>query len=199
MSRIGGKSQTWWVLLVMSMVLFPSILTWGQEPSRTPHDYFMQPPNSKLRTWAVKYHLNRNKFFAQLKAGHYQSALGELLIVLDYLPNHPKALALLNTAAPLAGKPAMVDYRYERAIHLYPQHAFTYAQFGMYVADKGQMKRGIALLKKAITLDPKNGTFQAWLAQVYGKAGKADLARQAAQKAKELGYRKPRGVKGAKK
>lgn len=188
MYRIGDKSQYWWVVLVLSMILFPSFLTWGQDPSRTPHDYFMEPPDGEHRQWAIKYHLNRDKFFASLKAGHYDYALDELLIVLDYLPNHPKALALLQIAAPLAGKSSTVIYRYERALHLYPQHSFTHAQFGGYLADHGQVEKGIVYLINAISLDPENGTYQAWLAKAYMKAGEEDLAKQAAQKAKELGY-----------
>jgi len=191
MNLITDKSSIGWIVLSMSLVLLSPIFTWGQDESRTPHDYFMQPPNGELLTWAHKYHLNHKKFFAQLKAGHYEYALGELLIVLDYLPNHPKALTLLQVAAPLAGKPRTVNYRYERALHLYPQHSFTHAQFGRYLTDQGQAEKGIVYLKNAIGLDPKNGTFYAWLAKAYKKAGKMDLAKQSTQKAKELGYRKP--------
>jgi Tfp pilus assembly protein PilF len=171
---------------VICIILIFSGLSWGQDLERTPSDYFSHSPNSEQIRWAEKYHLNRQKFFARLKEGQYKYALDELHIVLDYLPNHPKALFLLQVTAPLAKKPRDVIYRYERAIHLYPQHAITHAQFGLYLAGNQQVEKGIVYLKKAISLDPKNEKFQTWLANAYEKAGKKDLTKQADKKAKDL-------------
>ena len=159
------RFERFWLLLVICLIVIFSGVVWGQDLERTASDYFSYSPNHEIIRWAEKYHLNRQKFFARLKEGQYVYALDELHIVLDYLPNHPKALFLLQVTAPLAKKPRDVIYRYERAIHLYPQHAITHAQFGLYLVGNQQVAKGIVHLKEAISLDPENQKLQTWLAR----------------------------------
>ena len=193
MHQIFLRFEKFWLVLVICIIVIFSGLSWGQDLERTPSDYFSYSPNDEKIRWAEKYHLNRQKFFARLKGGQYGYALDELHIVLDYLPNHPKALFLLQITAPLAKKPGDVLYRYERAIHLYPQHAITHAQFGLYLVENQQVEEGIVHLKKAISLDPKNEIFQTWLAKAYVKSGEKDLNEQVDSETKEPGPPLPDG------
>jgi Tfp pilus assembly protein PilF len=59
----------------------------------------------------------------------------------------------------------------------------------MYLVDIGKIDAGIQKLQKAIEIDPGLGQAHAWLAKAYYKNGNSELARQAAEKAKALGYR----------
>jgi tetratricopeptide (TPR) repeat protein len=96
---------------------------------------------------------------------------------------------LLSAVAKLTKTPSLAIPYYERALQLYPQHAITYAQYGQYLVDIGFIEAGITRLKKAIELNPNLALAYAWLAQAYSKTGNLDLARQAAERARTLGFK----------
>ncbi len=124
-----------------------------------------------------------------MQMGKFKHAIAELKYVLDRIVNHPMALHLLGQVARAANDLSLPIEYFERAIRLYPGYAFTHAQYGTYLVDIGSLAPGIAQLQKAIELDPRLASAHAGLARAYLKSGKPELARQAAQRARELGYK----------
>jgi Tfp pilus assembly protein PilF len=123
--------------------------------------------------------------------GDNQTVISNLKYVLRYFPNHPDALHFLSRIAKLTRTPSPPISYYHKALRLFPQHAYTHAQYGNYLAENSvnnvQIKEGMANLKKAIEMDPRLAVAYAWLANAYYKTGNSELVLQAAKKAKLLG------------
>ena len=136
-----------------------------------------------------RYHLATGNFWKWYTAKKYYLAVEELQFVLRYFPNHPKALQLMGTIAKVTDAPALAIPYYENALRRYPEYAITHAQYGTYLVDVGNVQAGIPHLNKAIEMDPNLAQAYAALAAAYKKNGSSDLARDAAAKARELGYK----------
>jgi Tfp pilus assembly protein PilF len=124
-----------------------------------------------------------------IREGNFSAALGDIDFALRYFPNHPTALQLLGMVAQLQKKPALAIRYYERAVSLFPQYAITQAQYGAYLVAVENVKEGLEKLQKAVEIDPKLAPAHAALAKAYIKAGDMELARQAADQARQLGYK----------
>jgi tetratricopeptide (TPR) repeat protein len=118
---------------------------------------------------------------------HY--AVSELRYTLDTFPNHPEALQLIGLVARLQKNPSLAVPYFEKALRLFPQYAATHLQFGIYLIALGNTDKGIHELKRTIEIDQQSAVAHAWLAKAYAKNGNLELARQAAKKARELGYK----------
>jgi len=155
------------------------------------HDYFTAGQDPQAREFlnlVEAFHLNKD-VWASFSAGRYGSVLGDVRYVLERFPNHPHALMLLGSVAKLTGELSLPLPYYEKALKLFPQYAPTHAQYGAYLAAIGYIDVGITQLKEAITMDPQLAVAYAWLASAYYQNGNQELARQAAQQARELGYK----------
>lgn len=130
-----------------------------------------------------------NKIPEWIRNGRMENALADCKYTLDRIPNHPKGLMLAQIVARLAKNPALAISYYQRAMKLYPQYALTRAQYGAYLVDQGNVKVGITELQKAVEQDPKLAFGHAQLAKAYLKTGDTELAREAAGRAKQLGYK----------
>jgi len=108
------------------------------------------------------HHLADNNFWQRYRDRSYVWALGDLLFILRYVPNHPKALYLMSFDPNLNTDQSLIIQHYERAIRLYPRSAYTFAQYGHYLVSIGQEKVGISLLDEAIQLDPDLIIARAW-------------------------------------
>jgi tetratricopeptide (TPR) repeat protein len=129
---------------------------------------------------------NRGGTVADMKNGRFDYAKYDLNYVLERFVNHPKALMILGVFAKLTKAPLFPIPYYEKALMLYPQYALTHAQYGAYLVDIGRTDAGIAKLKKAIGMDPNLAFGHQMLVKAYLKIGNKDLARQAAERAKEI-------------
>ena len=154
------------------------------------HDYFIagQDPGIQGYLYLVDT-AHANKAVEWIRKGRMSDAIADLKYTLDRFPNHPKGLLLMGTVAGLSGNPGLALPYYERAIRLFPQHALTHAQYGAYLVDIGRTDAGIAKLQQAVDMDPRSASAYGWLAKAYAKAGKRELAQQAAARARELGFR----------
>ena len=152
----------------------------------TPRDYFDPRYRVELAT-VEKYHLTKETFWAEFKSKRYHYALNELKFVLRHFPNHPKALQLTELVAKMSNQPHLAIPYYEKAVRLFPQYAITHAQYGNYLVDTGQAEKGIEKLQRALQIDPKLPVAYYWLWDAYTKNGNVEMARQIAEKAKELG------------
>jgi predicted Zn-dependent protease len=161
-----------------------------QDAPHTVYDYFDASKTRivKQRLQAVEqYHMNKN-VFDNIASGKYKYALADINFTLQYFPNHPRGLHLLTTVAALTKNRALPIQYFEKAIGLYPSHAITHAQYGWYFVTIGDLENGIQKIKHAIEMDPKLTAGYVWLAQAYEKKGDSELAREARERAKELGY-----------
>jgi predicted Zn-dependent protease len=161
-----------------------------QDAPHTVYDYFDASTDRivKQRLQAVEqYHMNKG-VLENIANGKYKYALGDIDFTLRYFPNHPRGLQLLTTVAALAKNRALPIRYFEKAIALYPNHAITHAQYGWFCVTIGDFDNGIQKLRHAIELDPKLTAGYVWLAQAYEKKGDLQLAREARERAKELGY-----------
>lgn len=160
------------------------------------HNYFAARQSPELQALLRNiedHHLiwspnNPGGTMASIRAGRYDYALGDLRYILERFVNHPRALLLLGVVAKLSGTPSLPIPYYERALKLYPRYAMTHAQYGGYLVDIDRSDAGIAKLKKAIEMDADLALAYAWLAKAYAKKGNSALAREAAERAKQLGF-----------
>ena len=153
------------------------------------NDYFAKVRDEVLLSNVEKYHLGPENFWKLYKSGQYTVAIEDLKFVLRYYPNHPETLQLLGSIARLTHDSSLPIPYYEKALRLYPQYASTHAQYGAYLVDVGLIDAGIARLKHAIEMDSKLALAHAWLANAYYQNGNQELARQAAERARALGYK----------
>ena len=133
-------------------------------------------------------HLGKN-IYEIIASGNYNQAYQEMYYVLDRIPNHPKALQILSSLVRMTNKLSIAVSYYEKALSKYPQWPITYAQYGQFLMEIGQVDTAIEKLKRAIEIDPKLVGGYALLAKAYSKKGNSELARDAAAKARELGYK----------
>jgi tetratricopeptide (TPR) repeat protein len=129
-----------------------------------------------------------NRVLRMIRNQRIPVAIADLRFTLDRFPNHPRALLLFETVARVARVPQLPLPYYERALKLFPQYALTHAQYGRYLAEIGKVQEGLAQLNIAVEIAPDFAATYVWLAEVHSKSGEFDLARQAATRAKELGY-----------
>jgi Tfp pilus assembly protein PilF len=200
--QVADRKVTLAVIFSEFIVLLSlASLTCAQEPhqNRTmldvvnpPHDYFAvstsTPTIQDYLRHVESFHVN--KIQERFRQGDVNLARGDIKYTLDRFPNHPKALMLAGMGARLTKSPAFATAYYEKALKLYPQHALTHAQYGLYLVDIGQTAKGIAKLQYAVEMDPKLAVAHAWLAKAYAKSGNTELARQVAERATTLGYKK---------
>jgi tetratricopeptide (TPR) repeat protein len=142
------------------------------------NDYFAIPINSKaaqLIPVVENAHLgsknNPRGFWPRYTEGNIEQALHELNYVLWVFPNHPRALFLLGMVARQVNQPMIPIAYYEKAIRLFPDRAYTYAQYGAYLVDVGEKTQGILQLQKALQMDPNLLPARAWLDKARRSVG----------------------------
>ncbi len=171
-------------MLVMSCFLVSSTPVAAEN-----YDYFTAAQDPARRPYlqmVEEYHTK--KVLPHLAAGQIDYAINELRYTLNAIPNHPRALMLIKPLENAAKNTAFGVIYFERAIKLYPQYAITHAQYGWYLVERDLLDAGIMKLKQAIEMDAKLVSAYVWLSRAYKKKGDPELARQAAEEARKLGY-----------
>jgi len=153
-------------------------------------DYFTAGQTSQGAAFlkaANNAHLRRLHLW--ITQGREKQSLSEIHYILNRVPNHPRALVMAELIEKLFQKQDFAMTAYKKALNLFPQYAFTHAQFGKYLTKIGRRQEGINSLKQAIEMDPKLAIAHAWLSEVYLLQGKNDLAENSKQLARKLGYK----------
>jgi tetratricopeptide (TPR) repeat protein len=114
---------------------------------------------------------NPRGFWRRYNEGSIILAMGELKYVLWVFPNHPRALQLLGVLAKQAKDTTIPIAFYEKALRLFPKHAYTHAQYGAYMVDIGETTQGIMQLEEALRMDPTLLTARAWLDKAKREIG----------------------------
>jgi predicted Zn-dependent protease len=123
-----------------------------------------------------------------INRGQLNGALGDIRYALDRFPNHPVSLQQLSMVAQLTKNTALATSYFERAVSLYPQYALTRAQYGLFLVSINNVDAGIEKFNQSIEIEPKLPAAYAGLAHAYAKKGNITKAREAAGKARELGF-----------
>jgi Tfp pilus assembly protein PilF len=129
-----------------------------------------------------------NKVTGWIQQGRIVNAVDDLKYVLDRFPNQPQALQLLGMVAGLAKNQALAITYFEKAVKQFPQYALTHAQYGLFLVSSGNVDEGLEQFNQSIAIDPKLAAGHAGLAHAYAKKGDMTKAREAADKARELGF-----------
>ncbi len=198
----------WIALCVWSLVSLWLPAAQGQELLRNERnemgtlinqDYYTldQHPETIALLRLVEYGHFSQPLFDAFRAGYYKSVVGDLKYVLERIANHPGALSMLSTVAIVTKINNLPIPFYEKALKLYPDYAFTHAQYGYYLIEIGAMDKAVEHLKAATKIDPQMPSGHAWLAEAYYKTGKLELAKQEEAEARKLGYTKPIPMKEA--
>jgi len=106
---------------------------------------------------------NPRGFWPRYSEGSLEKAVTELKYVLWVFPNHPRALHLLGIVAKELHDPSIPIAFYEKALRLFPDRAYTRAQYGAYLVDIGERAQGIMQLEVALKRDPQSLVARAWL------------------------------------
>ncbi|MBI5855783.1 MAG: tetratricopeptide repeat protein [Nitrospirae bacterium] len=139
---------------------------------------------------SVEYGHFSQPMFDSFRRGEYKAVIGDLQFTLERIANHPGALSLISTVAMVTKMNGLPVPFFERARALYPQYAFTHAQYGYYLLEIGALDKSVEHLKEATKLDATLPSAHAWLAEAYYKSQKMPLAKQEEGEARKLGYTK---------
>lgn len=123
-----------------------------------------------------------------LNKGRPNDALEDVKYTLNRFPNHPVSLQQLSMLAQMLKNLSLAVNYFERAITLFPQYALTRAQYGLFLVSINEVDAGIEKLTQSIEMDSKLPSGHAGLAYAYSKKGDVTKAREAAKKARELGF-----------
>lgn len=159
--------------------------------ARAPQDYFsaIASENTNTRTYAMlvtSAHVDSVPKW--LSTGQINPALSDIRYALDRFPNHPVSLQQLSMVAQMIKNTSLAIEYFERATNLYPQYAITRTQYGLFLVAINDIDAGIEKFKQAIEIDSRLSAGYAGLAHAYAKKSDFDHAREAAQKARELGF-----------
>lgn len=156
-----------------------------------PHwDYYLTSSHPSGRLQSVEqYHLQPAiDLLAQQK---FEYAYDELVFILAWFPNHPKALNLLTQLTTRVNQPQVAERHFRDAFGLYPDRAPTHMLYGNFLSKSGQRDKAIESYKRAIELDPNYAEGHYNLGLAYYHLKKYDLANRHAQTAYAYGYPLP--------
>jgi len=172
-------------LLIVTLLWLSSVQA---QPSASPgQDYFTADRTyGSYLTILESAHVNNIP--ALINRGQLNGALGDIRYTLDRIPNHPVSLQQLSMVAQLTKNTALATSYFERAVSLYPQYALTRAQYGLFLVSTNNVDAGIEKLNQSIEIESKLAAGYAGLAHAYTKKGNMTKAREAAAKARELGF-----------
>jgi tetratricopeptide (TPR) repeat protein len=128
-------------------------------------DYYTAPLDPRLKSWLALVegaHANERVWNA-FRNREYNAATEDCKYTLERFANHPRALALLGEIGKATGQLSLPLIHFEKALKLYPQYAFTHAQYGQFLVEIGAVSVGVAELREALRLDPKLVAARAWL------------------------------------
>ena len=185
--------------LVLSKILFVILLTCSlgytqdnQQPTpetAPSHDYFTAHEVTSTKGYLDNLTLNHtDKILGYIRENKIDAATFDVKYTLDRFANHPKGLQMAIVVSRLTKQPSLAVVYFESALKLYPQYAITYAQYGTFLLGNGQVDVAIVRLKQAVGIDPTMAGAYVLLARAYTKKGNNELASEAAEKARTLGF-----------
>lgn len=142
------------------------------------YDYFtahLRPELAKYLSLVTARHASE-RVWAVFREGQFAEPLGDCKYTLERFPNHPRGLHLIGEIAKAMNQASMAIPYYENALRLYPQYAFTHAQYGRYLIEIGAVPAGVSQLREALRIEPTQFQAKAWLSEALARH--PDLARE---------------------
>ncbi|BAW80578.1 hypothetical conserved protein [Candidatus Nitrosoglobus terrae] len=173
--------------LSLSILLITLLILPTESQSRRVYDYYdraSQPSN--LLTNVEGYHINL--IYDGLRDKYYPKVENNIKFILDYFPNHPRALTILAQYTSEFHKYKFAEEYFGRALKLFPNTASTYGIYGFYLHRQGKLEEAIAQYRKAISLKEDYSEAYYNLGLALLDEGKAKEANKVAQKAYALNY-----------
>ena len=174
----------------------------GAESCRDHYDFanamdFLDPKFQQQIRGIERNHLNPD--VENLVRGQSTAAPGgDLRFILNYVPNHPRAMAALmrlasrdRTDMPEESGPYTVRCWLHRATVFSPNDGTVFLMYGVYLARNGNPRDGLSQLTKAATLMPDNAEVEYNLGLVNLELKAYETARSHGKRAYELGYPLP--------
>src|SRR5262245_12293012 len=134
------------------------------------------PETKMLRYLVTIGHVNE-RVYKDFRDKSYESVVSDCKYTFQYFPNCPNSLNLMAEVAMARSQPDLAIPFFERALQLYPQYAFTHAQYGHYLANIGAISAGIVELREALALDPSQAQAKAWLAELLPETAPQDTTK----------------------
>jgi tetratricopeptide (TPR) repeat protein len=176
-------------VLVGMLGLALPVRTYALLPGQPYYDYYnraAQPP--QLLDSVKIHHLEPAEATLRGKdPNRLQSAAGDLRYVLDYFPNHPRALSMMTDVALQWKKPQLIEKFLDEALETFPNTPSTWTIQGIYLARIGKIEGAIASYQQALKLQPDDMQTHYAIGLAYASKGRWDLANQHAQAAYRLG------------
>ena len=168
--------------------MFGLYVRYSDYPKHIGVDYFtaQQDGNGEYVQLVEKFHIDVVP--GQIKENALSQAILDLSYALDRVPNHPVALHLMAQVGRLSNKSFLAVQRFQKAINQFPKYAISRTQFGGFLIAIGSVDEGLVLFKQSTEIEPKFAGGYAGLAQAYARKGDLERAREAATKARELGF-----------
>lgn len=123
--------------------------------------------------------------FTDVCLQRFQDAIALLEDLARYKTDSSEVQFLLGGAYELSGELQKAEDHYRQAIHLAPQDAANYRVLASLLQEQGpeRLDESIALLRKALALDPRDAQSKIVLARCLGKKGQLDEAATLLQQA----------------
>jgi len=132
-----------------------------------------------------------------LESGNRGYLGGDLDYTLRHIPNHHRALYAMMRFALRSGRETPPHVRYpmacwfKRAEEFAPHDGVVRMIHGVYLADKGNLSKGIKMVEKGLDMQPGNPTIAYNLGLLYFRAKRYDDARKQAKSAYAKGFPLP--------
>lgn len=175
------------LIAALALSVFPAI-TLPVDPTIA-NDYYDPSPAMRNRLYQVeKHHLPQAA--RKLYEGQFRYALGDLLFILRYFPNHPKALELLGQLSLRMNAPQLAEPRFKEAIQYFPAPS-NHLVYGIFLHDSSRFGEAIEQYKIALRNKPDYAEAHYQLGLAYVETKEYALANTHAQRAYALGYALP--------
>jgi len=117
----------------------------------------------------------------------YDAAIRVLEKLVAKVPNSVEAHSFLELAYARTNRPADAIKECRILLQFDPDDYGSYLILGQSLARLGDPQAGVATLKKAASMEPRDPTPHAWLADIYDQMGKKADAKQQRAEAERLG------------
>jgi tetratricopeptide (TPR) repeat protein len=170
---------------LISILAFASFSAPAADQDRHDNDYYTNVNKSILST-VERYHLGPGE--EKLNAKHYIAAQADFQFILNYYPNHPRALLLMAELCETWKSPTCdLEQVFNRAVARNPNIATTFVIIGIDQERTKRIPAAIESFKHALAIEPDSVNANYNIALAYLDSGQYDLANEHAQKAYALG------------
>lgn len=177
------------ILVSLAALLVPSYAV----AQATGNDYFQARSSqqlSELLSTVERYHLQQG--VDKMRSRQYSAAWSDFNFILNYFPNHPRALLLMSD---LCGKwqarQCNMDEYFDKALRRSPENAGIHLTKGIHLQKRGKLDEAIDSYKKSLEYNPGSANTHYNLGLAYVAKKEFTLANEHAQQAYSLGISLP--------